>query len=214
LYLITSSDYKPCDLIKLPSPNPTLWPVMCTYHVLPTWYRWKLPTQLTSSSRSCTLDPLNYKVNIHAGCQRYAILSTSLSRETRTQGSIKNCLNRKARIILPLLPQHCLAQFLWWPRGMVWGRLLFYRVDLFFLNSGGANTEKDSIFPCGSSVHRSCSARVERRHHRLLFRLFFWCVIPSSFYSYSYVHSSIDSFRKLHGEFAFFSTLMWGRTRR
>jgi hypothetical protein len=146
---------------------------MCTYHVLPTWYRWKLPTQLTSSSRSCTLDPLNYKVNIHAGCQRYAILSTSLSRETRTQGSIKNCLNRKARIILPLLPQHCLAQFLWWPRGMVWGRLLFYRVDLFFLNSGGANTEKDSIFPCGSSVHRSCSARVERRHHRLLFRLFF-----------------------------------------
>jgi hypothetical protein len=68
--------------------SPNALRVMCTYHVL-TWYRWKLPMQLTSSSRSCTLDPLSYKLNIPNVNDILLNLQVSCGK-TRTQRSIKN----------------------------------------------------------------------------------------------------------------------------
>ena len=50
--------------------------------------------------------------------------------------------------------------------------------------------------------HRLTVVLVERRHHRLLFAFF---LLYSLLLLFLLVHGSIDSFGKLHGEFAFFN---------
>jgi len=50
--------------------------------------------------------------------------------------------------------------------------------------------------------HRLIVVLVERRHHRLLFAFSFF-LLYSFLLLFLLVHSSIDSFGKLHGEFAF-----------
>lgn len=97
--------------------------------------------------------------------------------------------------------------FVWWARGMVWGRLLFYRVDLFLKKEivGVQTQRRIPYFPVDHRfIDRVGVVLVSNADITVyFFGIFFF--IPSSFYCYSYVHSSIDSLRKLHGEFAFFN---------